>query len=149
MSHDRCYALIPESAFERGRPNKAEQLRTWLSRPHHAMPHRLSDRLHQACQDALPDLFSGARLPGAQRAVEQLFYGDTPLHRLLRVEITGDIPRGLHGFQLAAAQEVLRALRPSRIPGLDEAMRVHHARVRVLLKAVDPGRMRWVTWVAM
>jgi hypothetical protein len=152
MSHFRSYCLIPETAFARGLvdssfQNRGERLLRHIRQPHHSIPLNWAVSLHRACQDALVELFSGVRLPRAQRAVDHLFFGDLPIHRSLRVPVTGDIPRGIHGTALAQAQEVLRALRPSRVPGLTDPLKPHHTRLRVLLNHVDPHQMRWVTFI--
>ena len=149
LSHDRCFSLVLESALARGQVHQLDRLERMFARPHLAVSVRVADRLRDACDLAVADLFSGVRLPRAKRAVVHLFEGQAPVHRQLRVPITGDLPRGLAGPGLAEAQEVLRALRPGRVPDLDDAMRSTLSGMRTLLRHVDAQRMRWVTWVTV
>lgn len=149
MGHDRRFTILTELQLRPGRPNRAAWLARRLKQAHHTMPLRAADRLEIAWLQALPALFSGDGLARAERLVPALLRGVHPLHPNLRIPITSDIPRWLGGDDLARAQVVLRALRPSRVPGLTPLLQPHSTALRTLLRHVDSQAARLVTWVVM
>ena len=114
---------------------------------HHTTSEPLADRLHARCRAAVPALFFGVRVARAQTAVDHLFYGAGPMKGGRAIFDTGSWPREVHGAELAWAQQVLRALRPSRVPGLTAHEAPHLSALRTHLRHVAPHEMRWVTWV--
>lgn len=148
MSHDRCFRLIPESAFAPGLPDRSVRLMRLLRTQHHTVPERLAEHLHLRCRGAVPNLFAGVRVGRAELAVDHLFLGAETMRGGRAIFDTGSWPRLVHGPPLAWAQEVLRALRPSRLPALTSAEAHHLSALRTHLRHVDADRMRWVTWVA-
>lgn len=148
MSHDRCYRLVLERQFASGLPDRVARLNRLLHAQHHAVPLGQAERLHRLCRAALPGLFAGVRVQRSEAAVDAVFFGAHLLPSGVTAPVTGDRPRCLYGDELAAAQEVLRALRPSRVPGLEPALVPHLSALRLYLRHVDASQMRWVTWVA-
>lgn len=148
MSHRRHYTLVPEEAFAPERPDRVARLERFLLQSHHAMGLSAADRLEAACLDAVPALFDGVRVERASSSVRVLMRGQAPMAPGLTVPTTGDVPRATWGAPLADAQLVLRALRPSRVPGAGPELRPHLSALRVLLHHVVPDRLRLVTWVA-